>query len=167
LLISACLSLCAAEPMTLAEIRGIDLRDASEDNGWVAPVAKSLAHLDANPDLRAEVERFRAALPVAGEPLPWTFAVLNAAALVDLGRGSYEAEAAFVAFQVLQADPRKGAVLMAAGTIALERDGLPAATTWPSLGLSTTTPAPAVHARIALLARKLVGRMLGTLPHQP
>ena len=163
-LVAALLLPLAGAELTLTEIRAIDLSDAVEDNGWVAPVAKALDHLASDPQRAQEVAAFRTALPPSGEPLTWTFALLNASALIDLGRGSCEAEANYTVFALLAADPRREEILRAAGTIALGRDGLTAVQSLPALNVSTTTPPAEIHDRISLLARKLVGRLLGTLP---
>ena len=154
-------SLISAVP-TPAEINAIDLSDAGVDDGWVAPVSRNLDHLDEAG--RAELERMQAALPPAGEPLAWTFTLLNTAALVDLGRGSREAEMNHVVFDMILRDPRRAEMMQAVGTIALDRDGLHAIAALPALGLKTTTPPEKIHDRIELLARKLIGRLQGRLP---
>ena len=148
----------------MEEVLAINVNDAREDTGWIAPVSPSLDHLATNPVLAQQVKIFRSSLLPAGPPLPWTFAVLNAAALVDLGRGDYEAEAAYVALELLCKDPRREALILAAGAIALGRDGMIPEIFSPALDLTSTTNTTEIHARMELLARKLLIRQLHSMP---
>ncbi len=159
----------AWKPLDATALAAIDLSDAAVDDGWVCPVAADLSHVAARPELAASLQRLRKvidgwAAPSQGDALGWTFALLNAAALVDLGRGDCEAEANRLVIDLLLADARRAAVVQATARIAVDQDGLTASTTLPELGLSTTTLAAAVHDRVELLARKVLGRLLGTLP---
>lgn len=169
LLLLLVLAVEAAEPIPAAAIAAIDLSDARNDDGWVAPVAKSLAHLERDPRRRERVEallaRIDAWAPAVADPLA-VHRRLNAAALADLGRSDLEAEVNYAVFASLVALPAREAMLQAAAAVALGRSGGVATTASDAVGLATRVPAAEVEERIRLLARKLLGRLQGRLPVQ-
>lgn len=157
----------AADPIPVAEITAIDLSDARSDNGWVAPVSPSLAHLASDPERRTRVSELMARIDAwapASSDVAVVFRRLNAAALADLARSDLEAEVNWSVFASITTLSDRQAALQAAGAVALRRDGQVARTAIPDIGLTTSVEAAEVDERIRLLARKLVGRLLGTLP---
>jgi hypothetical protein len=157
----------ASESIPAATIAAIDLSDARSDGGWVAPVSKSLVHLDRDPARRQRVrelmQRIDAWAPPAADPLG-VFRRLNAAALADLGRSDLEAEVNWSVFSSLCGLPEREAMIQAAAAVVLGRSGGTALTAVEPTGLRTTVPQAEVEERIRLLGRKLLGRLLGTLP---
>lgn len=157
----------AVEAIPAATIAAIDLSDARSDGGWVAPVSRSLAHLDRDPARRQRVsdlmQRIDAWAPAAADPLA-VHRRLNAAALADLGRSDLEAEVNWAVFASLCALPGREAMVQAAAAVVLGRSGGSALTAVEAAGLRTTVPPAEVEERIRLLGRKLLGRLLGTLP---
>ena len=162
LLASLIVAMANAAEIPAERIRAIDLSDAREDDGWVAPVSTSLAHLDKDADRKAAFTALLARID-AWMPLQPTVAViharLNAAALADLGRSDLEAEINFAVFAGMVSLPDRPAVLQAAAAIALGSDGCTAAPAIAEIGLTTGASAEDVATRIRLLARKLLVRL--------
>jgi hypothetical protein len=159
----------AAEDIPLSVILDIDLADARDDQGWVAPVSRSVDHLAADPAKQARFAALMARIDAwapAGETSAHLYRRLNAAALADLGRSDLEAEVNLAVFASLIALPHRDAVLQATAAVALGRtSGVPLLSV-PDLGLKANVTAEQTEERIRLLARKLLGRLLGRLPVQ-
>ncbi len=166
---AACSGVELAPPdMSPQEIAAIDLADAHDDNGWVAPVSAGLAHLAKDPARKAELDALLTKLalwPPAQDPDPAqrVTVLLNAIALVDLGRGSCEGEFAWAIFDRLLHAPERAAIMQATAHLAAGRDSYTPVINLLPLGLTTTETTERVHARMALYARKLLGRFLGSL----
>jgi hypothetical protein len=162
LVLAAASSLAQAADIPPERIRAIDLSDAGEDDGWVAPVSPNLAHLDKDADRKAAFTALLARID-AWQPQQATLvcvhARLNAAALADLGRSDLEAEINFAVFAGLLALPDRPAVLQATAAIALGSDGCTAAPAIAEIGLATGASPEDLATRIRLLARKLLIRL--------
>ena len=154
--------LVSAADIPPERIRAIDLSDAREDDGWVAPVSSSLAHLDKDAERKAAFTALLARID-AWRPQQATLACvharLNAAALADLGRSDFEAEINFAVFAGLLALPDRPAVLQATAAIALGSDGCTAVSAIDEIGLTTGASPEDIATRIRLLARKLLIRL--------
>lgn len=172
LLLSLCAAVtaaCAGAELSPQELAAIDLSDAHDDQGWVAPVSAGLTHLASDPGRQAQFNALLAKLALWSpshdvDPSTRVCALLNAAALVDLGRGAYEGEFAWTVFDRLQRDPERAAILQATGKLAVGHDDYAPVNCLVPLELTTTETTERVHARMALYARKLLGRLLGSLP---
>lgn len=169
LLLLLCAALAAAEPIPAAALAAIDLSDARSDDGWVAPVARSLAKLDRDPRRRerfdALMRRIDAWAPAAADARA-VHRRLNAAALADLGRSDLEAEVNHAVFASVMALPERAAAIQAAAAVCLGRGADAAVTGAAELALRADVPPAEVEERIRLLARKLLGRLQGRLPVQ-
>ena len=149
----------AALPVSAHEL---DFEALAEDDGWVAPVARDLTHLDAEraAAFQAWFARIRAWAPSATpDPQARVRALLVAAALTDIGRSPWEAETARAVFDTLQAEfpPADLAPLVATVAVGPVVEG---PTTIPALDLTTSMTPVQVHARSAVYAGKLLGRLL-------
>lgn len=162
-------AMLASEPIPAATIAGIDLSDARSDDGWVAPVARSLAKLERDPRRRERFDALMARIDAwapAGTDAGGLYRRLNAAALADLGRSDLEAEVNCAVFAGILALPDRAAAVQAAASVCLGRSGGAAVASSTELGLVSNTTTDAVDERIRLLARKLLGRLQGRLPVQ-
>jgi len=160
---------CPGVEMSSQEMAAIDLSDARDDHGWVAPVSAGLAHLAADPTRAAQLNEVVAKLASWApahdtHPATRVGALLNAVALVDLGRGACEGEFAWTILDRLQHDPERAAILQATAELASGRDSYAPVNCLVPLDITTTETTERVHARMALYARKLLGRLLGSLP---
>ena len=160
---------CGGVELSPQEISAIDLSDARDDQGWVAPVSAGLAHLATDPARAADLEALVAKLALwapahDADPATRVGALLNAVALVDLGRGACEGDFAWTVIDRLLHDPERAAILQATARIAAGRDGYAPVNCLLPLEITTTETTERVHARMALYARKVLGRMLGSLP---
>ena len=160
---------CAGVELSSQDMSAIDLSDARDDQGWVAPVSAGLTHLATDPARAADLEALVAKLALwapahDADPATRVGALLNAAALVDLGRGACEGEFAWTVIDRLLHDPKRAAILQATAVIAAGRDEYTPVNCLLPLEITTTETTERVHARMALYARKALGRMLGSLP---
>jgi hypothetical protein len=150
-----------------------DFSSVAQDQDYVAPVARDLSHLAQDPDTKAAFDELALRLRLwsaasASSPLPHRLAAcLNAAALVDMGRGVGEAEFNFHVFAVLLREHPPQALAAACVDLIEGRNGFAAQAQLPALGMLVELNADDVQARMALLARKLLGRALGRLPTTP
>lgn len=169
LLLLLCGAVLASEPIPDATIAGIDLSDARSDDGWVAPVARSLAKLERDPARRSRFDALMQRIDRWAPPAADVVAVhrrLNAAALADLGRSDLESEVNCAVLAGLLALPDRDGLLQAAAAVCLGRSGGAAVASSTELGLTSNTTTDVVEERIRLLGRKLLGRLQGRLPVQ-
>lgn len=169
LLLLLCAIAVAQDSIPEAAIDAIDLSDARGDDGWVAPVARSLAKLDRDQRRRERFDELMRRIdtwaPAAADPQA-VHRRLNAAALADLGRSDLEAEVNFAVFASIMALPERSAAVQAAAAVCLGRSGGIAVTGAAELGVQANVQPAEVEERIRLLGRKLLGRLLGRLPVQ-
>lgn len=168
-IIAATVAASSGAELSPQELAAIDLSDARDDHGWVAPVSAGLTQIATDPERKAMLDALIAKLAMwspgyDANPETRVGALLNAAALVDLGRGACEGEFAWTVLDRLQHDPERAAIVQATAQIASARDAYMPVNCLLALELTTTETTERVHARMALYARKLLGRLLGSLP---
>jgi hypothetical protein len=155
------------DSITNEDIASIDFDDATDDEGFVGPLAHSLDHLDA--DARKRIEER------ADKLLDWRYSddpsvaqrvryCICAAALADLFHDEFESETAYVVFDYLKKEIPKEQLKKACAWIILKPDAGKVVTTAPDLGIEGDTDEGTVRERSVLYAKKLLGRLVGKLP---
>lgn len=154
--------------ITPEHIKSITYEDATDDRGYVGPVAPNLDRL--TDEQREKLDAFVAKLdewkPGNEGPLGQRVRYLmNVAAMADIGRSEFEGETAYVIFQRLQEQVTdKDALTKAAAWVVLKPNEGKVVTSAPALGMENVIPEADVRERSALYAKKLLGRVLGKLP---
>jgi hypothetical protein len=155
------------EATTDAEIVAITFDDVAKDDGWVAPVCANLDHLK-----KARAEEFAAwkakldAWPAgkSDDALGKTAALIDLAALADLGRSEWEGEVAYAVFEKLKAEVPAETLKKTTAYMALHPDRCPVTTSAEELDITGTIAEEKVRKRSVIFAKKLLGRVVGKLP---
>ena len=152
-----------------AQIGALAFDDCHDDHGYVAPLSADLAHLADDPDRQRRFAAWRRTFDAwcdaqPREPGLRIRVLLSAASIVDLGRGEFEGECAYLVFQRLQRDLPRAQLIRLAAWVALQPTASSTLTRIEETGIAGSFDGQQVQERNGLYARKLLGRLLGKLP---
>jgi len=155
------------ETITDKDIASINYDDATEDGGFVTPLAADLSNLDE--DTKKELNQLADKMDnwVPGQEKDLVQQVRNwmcICTFADLGRGLFEAEVPYVVFEKLKRDMPKEKLTKALAYIVLKPDAGTLVLKAPDLGFEDDAPEADVRERHVIYAKKLLGRLVGKLP---
>lgn len=156
-------------PPTAAEIAALTYDDVTDDNGFVTPFARDFSNNEEFPERKTDWENFLTRLK-AWEPgkdpnvAKRVRNLLCASVLMDIGQGQFEAELPLYVYQLLKREvPQEELVKILAMTLFHPDEGDVDGKA-DGLDLQVNVGDEQVRERLPILAKKMLGRLLGKLP---
>ncbi len=153
--------------ITQKEIDAIDYDDATEDTGFITPLAADLDRLD--DDSKKRLDQWTAKLNdwsgAKEENLPQRVRnLMHVCALADMVHSEFEGETAYVVFDKCKSEIDKDVLIKACAWMVLKPNEGRAITRVPELGWDDENDEEPLRERASMYAKKLLGRLVGKLP---